>query len=318
MICLITGITGFVGSHMAEFLLEKGHQVHGLKRWRSPMNNIWHIQDKISLHDCDLNDPKSVFEIIRKIKPERIYHLAAQSFVPASFNNPTETLRTNIIGTANLLNAILLTEINPKIHICSSSEVYGQVLPNETPIDENNPLRPQSPYAVSKVGEDLLSQQYYRSHKLHTIITRAFTHTGPRRGDVFVESSFAKQIAMIEKGLQKPILKVGNLNSIRTFCDVRDTINAYYLVLEKGRAGEVYVVGGNETMTIGQMLDKLLLMSDIKVKVEVDPLLLRPADVTLQIPNTKKLQDATGWKPVIPVEQTLRDLLNYWREEVGD
>lgn len=313
---LITGITGFVGSHLAEYCLNKdGIQVYGIKRWRSPLDNVIGIVDKIKLIDCDLRDENSVVLAIQKIKPERIFHLAAQSYVQTSYTAPRDTLETNIIGTLNILEAVRRVGIDPLIHICSSSEVYGQVHENEIPITENNPLRPQSPYAVSKVGEDLLSYQYFRSYKLRTIRTRAFTHTGPRRGAVFAESSFAKQIAEIEAEKKDPVIYVGNLDSVRTFMDVRDIVNAYWLALEKGISGEVYNIGGEVTMKVGDMLNTLLDLSPVgkKIRVEVDAKLLRPSDVTLQIPSTEKFRGQTGWKPAIPFEKTMTDLLDYWR-----
>lgn len=316
---LITGITGFVGSHLAEYLLKKPSvEVHGIKRWRSPLTNLTKkVQKKVFLHDCDLVDEASVNRVVRDIKPDKIFHLAAQSYVPASFKYPRKTLEVNIIGTLNLLEAVRFAKIDPIIHICSSSEVYGQVTKDEIPIKETNPLRPSSPYAVSKVGEDLLGYQYHLSYGLKTIRTRAFTHTGPRRGDVFAESSFAKQIAEIELGLQKPVVYVGNLSSVRTFLDVQDVLEAYWLVTEKGHPGEVYNIGGEETMTIGEMLDKLISMSPKKIKVKVRQDLLRPSDVTLQIPSTAKIRKHTGWKPRVPFDQTLKNLLNYWRERLA-
>ena len=195
---LITGITGFVGSHLAELLLEKGgHEIYGLKRWRSPTNNIRGILEEINLIDGELKDSNSMNDCVSQVKPDRIFHLAAQSYVPTSFTSPADTIETNIIGTLNLLEAVRHASIDPRIHICSSSEVYGQVSEEELPIKETNPLRPKSPYAVGKVGEDVVSSQYFRSYGMKNIISRAFTHTGPRRGEVFVVSSFAKQIAEV-------------------------------------------------------------------------------------------------------------------------
>ncbi len=318
MKALITGITGFVGSHLAEYLLNKGGniQVYGIKRMRSPLDNIVAILNQIELLDCDLRDSKSVNTVIKAVKPDRVYHLAAQSFVPMSFTAPVDTIENNVVGTVNLLEAIRSADIEPVIHICSSSEVYGQVREDETPIKEGNPLRPSSPYAVSKVAMDLLAYQYFVSYGIKTIRSRAFTHTGPRRGSVFVVSAFAKQIAEFEKGLKEPVLYVGNLESVRTFLDVRDIVDAYWLLTEKCIPGEVYNIGGNITMTIRQMLHKLLDMTDAKVEVTVDPKLLRPSDVTLQIPSIDKFVKQTGWAPKIPIEQTLRDTLDYWRQRV--
>src|SRR3989338_4181155 len=300
----ITGITGFVGSHMAEFLLREKHQIFGLKRWRSPLDNIKGILDKVELADGDLRDSKSIYDIIAEIKPDRIYHLAAQSYVPTSFKAPNDTIETNVMGTINLLEAVRHAKIDPRIHICSSSEVYGQVTEGELPIKETNPLRPQSPYAVSKVGEDLISFQYFKSYGLKSVRSRAFTHTGPRRGSVFALSSFAKQVAEIEKGHQKPVIHVGNLESIRTFLDIRDMVRAYYLLLERCEPGEVYNIGGNATMTIREMLEKLLTFTKVKPEIRVEKELLRPSDVTLQIPDVSKFKKATGWEPDIPFDKT--------------
>ncbi|MFC1704665.1 GDP-mannose 4,6-dehydratase, partial [Candidatus Omnitrophota bacterium] len=226
------------------------------------------------------------------------------------------TLWTNVIGTANLLEAIRLTGIDPIVHVCSSSEVYGQVKKKDVPIKETCPLRPASPYAVSKVGEDMVAYQYWVSHKVRTIRTRMFTHTGPRRGDVFALSFFAKQIAAAELELAKPVIRVGNLKSVRTICDVRDAVRAYWIMVNKCKPGGVYNIGGDRTVTIKEALDILLSFSKKKCAVKVDPQLLRPSDVTLQIPCIDKFKKETGWKPEIPLEKTLEDMLNYWRDEL--
>lgn len=317
---LITGITGFVGSHLADYILENHTEVEvaGFVRWRSPKANINGILNKITLYYGNLQDFPSVRNMLASYKPDVIFHLAAQSYVDFSFLAPVDTLETNIVGTCNLLEAVKQLKqsdsYNPVIHVCSSSEVYGQVTEDEVPIKESNPLRPASPYAVSKVGEDMLALQYWSSWKIKTIRSRMFTHTGPRRGEVFVVSNFAKQIAMIEAGLAEPTVKVGNLNSVRTFSDVRDAVRAYWLLVNKCSPGDVYNIGGVETMTISQMLDKLLELSTAKnIKVEVDPARLRPSDVTLQIPCIEKFQNVTNWKPEIPFEKTLIDTLEYWR-----
>jgi len=317
---LITGITGFVGSHLAEYILAEHPDVKivGLARWRSPKDNIAQILNKITLTYGDLEDLPSLLALLGKEKPEAIFHLAAQSYVDFSFIAPITTLENNVIGTANLLEAIKLLKqssgYDPIVHVCSSSEVYGQVREDEVPITENNPFRPASPYAVSKTGEDMLGLQYWTSWKIKTIRTRMFTHTGPRRGEVFAESNFAKQIAAIEAGVQPPVVKVGNLNSIRTFADVRDTVRGYWMLVNQCTPGEVYNIGGVETMTVGEMLGKLIGMSTVKnIKIEVDPARLRPSDVTLQIPSIAKFQKETGWKPEISFDQTLKDMLEYWR-----
>ena len=315
---LITGITGMVGSHLAEYIVdEKLGEVYGLVRWRSPLDNIKLIKKDIKLINGDLNDLNSLIKVFQTVKPDKIFHLAAQSYVQDSFSITSETLRTNVIGTTNLLDAVKINKLDPLIHICSSSEVYGQVLESEIPIKENNPLRPASPYAVSKVGEDFVALQYFLSYGLRTIRTRMFTHTGPRRGSVFAESAFAKQIAEIEAGIHPSgIVKVGNLDSVRTFSDVRDAVRAYWLLLEKCKPGDVYNIGGTETMTVGQMLEILKSFSKIDIKHKVDAKLLRPSDVTLQIPDCSKFLKETNWKPRFTVEETLQDLLNYHRQIV--
>lgn len=317
---LITGITGFVGSHLAEYILTNHPEVavHGLKRWRSPKDNIRGILDKIQLHDGDLRDLSSMVGVLQATKPDIVFHLAAQSYVTTSYSAPIDTLDCNISGTANLLEAIRICGMNPVIHICSSSEVYGQVAKEDLPIREECPLRPVSPYAVSKVGEDMLGYMYWQAYGIKTIRTRMFTHSGPRRGEVFVDSFFSLQVARIEKGMQEPVIRVGNLDSVRTFADVRDTVRAYWLLAQKCQPGEVYNIGGDVTMTIREMLDMLLGMTSYKGKIEVrvDPALIRPADVTLQIPCADKFKSETGWTAAIPYEQTLRDMLDYWRHEI--
>jgi len=232
---LITGITGMVGSHLADYILDHhpAVEVHGLIRWRSPLDNIRRIESRVALHRGELRDLNSLILVLRKVRPDRIFHLAAQSYVTVSFDAPADTIHTNVIGTVNLLDAVRITEFDPKIHICSSSEVYGQVTEAEVPIPETNPFRPASPYAVSKTGEDMIALQYFLSYGIKTIRTRMFTHTGPRRGDVFAESSFAKQIAEIEAGARSNPVRVGNLKSVRTVADVRDAVRAYWVLLEK-------------------------------------------------------------------------------------
>ncbi|MCC6346138.1 MAG: GDP-mannose 4,6-dehydratase [Nitrospirales bacterium] len=316
---LITGITGFVGSHLAEYILGlgEGHEVYGICRWRSPKDNLEKIYDKVKLVETDLGDLSGLIRHFKAIRPDAIFHLAAQSYVLTSFNSPIHTLWTNVIGTANLLEAVRIVEIDPVIHICSSSEVYGQVSEADVPIRENCPFRPASPYAVSKVGEDMVAYQYFVSYGIRTIRTRMFTHTGPRRGDVFAMSAFAKQIAAAELKLKEPVIRVGNLQSVRTFCDVRDAVRAYWMLVNKCTPGEVYNIGGNRTLTIGEALNILLSYAKVPCDVQVDPQLLRPSDVTLQIPCIDKFGNETGWKPEIPFETTLRDILDYWRDELS-
>ena len=321
MRAFITGITGFVGSHLAEYLLTlPDMEVYGLARWRSPLDNLKNVIGKVKLLQGDLTDESSLRYCLNECKPDYVFHLAAQSYVQYSFRAPSATLQANCIGTVNLLQSLrwLTDECGapPVIHCCSSSEVYGQPNDDELPIRETNPLRPASPYAVSKVCEDMLAYQYWLSWGLPIIRTRMFTHTGNRRGDVFVESNFAKQIAEIEAGIRPPVVYVGNLDSVRTFADVRDTVRAYWLLVNKCRHGEVYNIGGNRTMTVGKMLEYLISISKTKVDIAVDPARLRPSDVTMQIPCIDKFVSETGWKPEIPFEQTMADLLDYWRGRV--
>jgi GDP-mannose 4,6-dehydratase len=315
---LITGITGMVGSHLAEYLLSSCPEVevHGLVRWRSPLRNIQGVLPRIRLHQGDLRDLNSLVRLLCEVMPDRIHHLAAQSYVDMSFVAPADTLHSNIIGTCNLLDAVRIAGLNPRIHICSSSEVYGQVSPDQVPISEQTPLRPASPYAVSKVGEDMIAFQYGLSYRLDLVRTRMFTHTGPRRGDVFAESSFARQIAEIEAGRRRGPVLVGNLDSVRTLADVRDAVRAYKLLLDRCPGGEVYNIGGNETMTVGEILETLKSLARVPIEHRVDPKRLRPSDVTLQIPDTRKFREATNWAPEIPARQTLSDLLDYQRAAI--
>lgn len=314
---LITGITGFVGSHLAEFLLKKKDiQVYGTTRWRSKLDNIHHLLGKIRLQECDIRDATSVRQILEKIKPDFIFHLAAQSFVPTSWHAPQETLTTNIVGNLNILEAVRHAKLKTAIQIAGSSEEYGHVDKKELPIREDSPLRPLSPYAVSKVAQDLLGYQYAKSYDMRIVRTRAFNHTGPRRGEVFVTSNFAKQIAMIEKGKQEPVIFVGNLDARRDFTDVRDIVRGYWFSLQKGTNGDVYNMCSEKACSIKDVLNILLSFSKIKIKIKVDPSRLRPSDVPLLLGDCKKFKKTTGWKPEIPFRQTLLDLLNYWRERV--
>lgn len=325
---LITGITGMVGSHMADFLLANTKwDVLGLCRWRSPMTNLDHLlnrankRDRLFFFNADLNDYHSILKVIQLTKPNFIFHFAAQSFPRTSFDEPIATFNTNINGTFNLLNAVKECKLNPLIHICSSSEIFGKVKKNQIPIDENTSFHPASPYAISKVGTDLIGKFFAEAYKLKVIITRMFTHTGPRRGDVFAESSFAKQIALIETKKIPPVIKVGNLNSLRTYADVRDAVRAYYMLLTKNPIpGETYNIGGNHTCTVGDMLKYMVSLSEMQkiIKIKIDKNRLRPIDADLQIPDIRKFQKHTGWKPKIHFKETIKDLLNYWREKVKE
>ncbi len=313
---LISGITGFVGSHLAEYLINQGMEVAGSVRWRSRLENIETIRDKIQLIDCDLRDAFSVKKMIEYFRPDYIFHLGAQSFVPFSWHAPQETFITNVISEINIFEAVRELKLSPLIHIAGSSEEYGLVKPDEVPITEENPLRPLSPYGVSKVAQDLLGYQYFKSYGMKIVRTRAFNHTGPRRGEVFVSSNFAKQIAEIEKGKRPPIIYVGNLEAVRDFIDVRDVVVAYWLSLVKGVPGEVYNIATGVGRKISQLLDILLSFSPVKIEIRQDPGRIRPSDVELLIGDCTKFRKQTGWMPKIPFEQTLEDLLKYWRDRV--
>ena len=327
MKALITGITGMVGSHLVDFLLENTDwDIYGMCRWRSPLDNVEHLLDMANKKDrvCfiygDLCDYISLQNAIEESRPDYVFHLAAQSYPTTSFTSPLQTLDTNILGTERLLEALRkCVGINPVIHVCSSSEVFGRVSKEKLPINEECSFHPASPYAISKTGTDLIGRFHAEAYGQKVVVTRMFTHTGARRGDIFAESSFAKQIAMIEKGLIPPIVKTGNLNSLRTWSDVRDAVRAYYmLVTINPIPGEYYNIGGTFSCTVGDMLQHLISISTHKdlIKVETEESRLRPLDADLQVPDTAKFKKHTGWEPQLPFEKTMQDLLNYWRERV--
>ncbi len=323
---LITGMTGMVGSHLADYLLENTDwDIHGMQRWRSPLDNIMHLMERINggnrvfVHYGDLNDQGSLLKVLDEVKPDYIFHLAGQSYPLTSFTAPIDTLNTNILGTCRLLEGVHLLNQNPVIHVCASSEVFGRVSADKLPINEECGFQPASPYAISKVGTDLVGRYYAEAFGMTVMTTRMFTHTGPRRGDVFHESTFAKQIAMIEAGLVPPVVKVGNLDSLRTYADVRDAVRAYYMLLTVNPVkGEYYNIGGTYTCKVGDTLNALISYSTAKddIKIEIDPARLRPIDADLQVPDCSKFTEHTGWKPEIPFEKTMRDLLDYWRGRI--
>ncbi|MCR9247012.1 MAG: GDP-mannose 4,6-dehydratase [bacterium] len=323
--CLITGFTGMVGSHLADHLLEHTDwHIHGLLRWNDDLSNVDHLVpeidcgNRIDLHYADLNDLASLQHAIRSARPDYVFHLAAQSYPKTSFDAPLETLQTNILGTANLLEAIRHSGLSPVVHVCASSEVFGRVPRELLPIHEDRPFHPASPYAISKVGTDLVGRFYAEAYGMCVMTTRMFTHTGPRRGDVFAESTFAKQIALIEEGRIPPILRTGNLDSLRTWSDVRDAVRAYHLLVTVDPTpGAYYNIGGSFSCTVGDMLEHLLQLSTRDdIEVMTDPERLRPVDADLQVPDTTKFTAHTGWRPQIPFERTMQDLLDYWRERV--
>ncbi|HEV8308743.1 MAG TPA: GDP-mannose 4,6-dehydratase [Methylomirabilota bacterium] len=314
---LITGVTGFVGSHLADYLVARGDvEVYGIHRWRSRMDNVEHLRGRIELVECDLRDAAAARRMMATLRPDRIFHLAAQSYVPTSWLAPAETLTGNVIAQLNLFEAVREERFATQFHIAGSSEEYGFVRPDEIPIREENPLRPLSPYAVSKVAQDYLAYQYWMSYGLHAVRTRGFNHTGPRRGEVFVTSNFARQIAEIEKGLREPIVWVGNLEAIRDFTDVRDMVQAYWLALERGEPGEVYNICSGRGYAVRNVLDILLDVAHVKVEVREDPTRLRPSDVEVLLGDCTRFRRISGWEPTIPFEVTLKDLLEYWRQRV--
>jgi GDPmannose 4,6-dehydratase len=323
---LITGICGMVGSHLADFLLEKTDwKIYGFARWIDSMDNLEHLTERINKKDRielvygDLNDLSSLINAVSVSKPDYVFHLGGQSYPQTSFIAPVETLQTNIIGTTNLLEALKNSDYkDAKIHICASSEVFGRVPKEKLPIDEECSFHPASPYAISKIGTDLIGRYYGEAFGMTVMTTRMFTHTGPRRGDVFSESTFAKQVAMIEVGLQEPKIYVGNLDSLRTYADVRDAVNAYHTLLTVNPiGGEYYNIGGTYTCKIADVLNFFLERSTVKnIEVIIDPERLRPIDADLQVPNTDKFKNHTGWEPAISFEQTMSDLLEYWRNKV--
>jgi GDP-mannose 4,6-dehydratase len=324
---LITGITGMVGSHLTDYILaHTDWTIYGMCRWRSPLSNVEHLMDRVNRADRiffvygDLCDTISLQNVIEESRPDYVFHLAAQSYPLTSFSAPIHTLDTNILGTARLLEVLRHQKIlNPIIHVCASSEVFGRVSRDKLPINEECSFHPASPYAISKTGTDLVGRFYAEAYGMKIMTTRMFTHTGPRRGDVFVEASFAKQISMIEAGQLEPVVRVGNLDSLRTWADVRDAIRAYYLLVTVNpMPGAYYNIGGTFSCTVGEMLKKLISLSPKAkdITIQVDPARLRPLDADLQVPDTSKFQKHTGWKPQISFDKTMEDLLNYWREQV--
>ena len=321
---LITGIGGFVASHLADLLLEKNETVIGSYRWNEDLSRIQHIKYKIKMVPADLLDLSSLIRLIADNKPDVISHLAAQSYVPDSYTNPIITVETNTIGTLNLFEAIRITkdyidkDYNPIIHVVSSSEVYGKVDEDKIPITTKHPFVPGNQYAIGKIGEDSTAQFYHRYYGYKVIITRMFTHCGLRRTMMSAENNFANQIARIEQGLQEPIIKHGNLHSVRTWADVRDAVKAYYLMIKDENVGKIYNIGGDTVKTIGEMLDFLISLSPMKDKIikELDTTLIRKLDVNLQIMDNSEFYKDTNWKPEITFEQTMQDLLNYWRQKV--
>lgn len=316
---LITGVAGSGGSYLAEYIAENHPEVeiHGAGRWHATTtsDNLAAIRDKIIFHECDLMDFSSIFKVLEKSKPDAIFHLAAHANVRASFETPLSVMQNNVMGTANLFEAIRSAKLDPWIQLCSTSEVYGIVDPKYVPINEETPMRPSSPYAVSKVTQDLLGFSYFKAYKMKIIRTRMFTYLNPRRTDLFA-TSFARQVVRIEAGLQKELVH-GNLDSIRTIIDVRDAMKAYWDALMYCEPGEAYNIGGTTTMSVGDFLATLISLAKKPIPTRVDPALLRPSDVTLQIPDTTKFRKATGWESKYTFKESMKHLMDHWRKEIA-
>jgi GDP-mannose 4,6-dehydratase len=315
---LITGIAGSGGSYLAEYITSNHPEVeiHGLAYSRSTRINLKPLGTKITRHESDLMDFGSVFSVLEKLKPDVIFHLASFANVRASFHTPNTFLSNNILGTSNLFEAVRAAHLDPIIQLCSTSEVYGQVDPKDVPIKETAPLKPASPYAVSKTTQDLLGWSYFTSYQMRIIRTRMFTYLNPRRVDLFA-SSFAKQVAWIERGLQKELTH-GNLDSIRSIIDMRDAMRAYWLAILHCRPGEAYNIGGTTSVKVGDFLDRLIALSSVTINTRCDPNLLRPADVTLQIPCIDKFYKETKWEPQYSFEESVSHLLGYWRKKAEE
>jgi GDP-4-dehydro-6-deoxy-D-mannose reductase len=313
---LITGINGFVGSHLADLLVSEGYPVFGIALTRD-LRNLSHVEQKISIAYGDVRGKKDIENVLAEVKPDCIYHLAGSSFVPDAEADPRIVYDVNVLGSLNLLEAARSTHLNAKILIVGSGEVYGHVPEAALPVNEEYPLRPTSPYGVTKACADLLAYQYATAYQMNVIRVRSFNHIGPRQSERFVCSGFAKQIVEIEKGLRKPVLHVGNLETRRDFTDVRDVIRAYRVILEKAKGGEVYNVGSNRAWRIGDLMAMLIGESTIKdIELQEQQIRIRPNDILVMLCDASKLGKEMGWKPEIPIRQTLRDLLSYWRDEI--
>jgi GDP-4-dehydro-6-deoxy-D-mannose reductase len=311
---LITGVGGFAGSHLSDYLLNQTDwQVSGcvLPGW-----DCSRLDRRVACVELDLRDRLAVRAMLEGSAPDVIFHLAAQSFVPVSWDDPWDTLENNIRAQANLLDGLVKLDARPRVLVVGSNEEYGLVRPEDLPLREDSPLRPNNPYAVSKVAQDLLGLSYFQSHRLPVLRVRPFNHIGPRQGESFVVSSFARQIAMIEAGQQEPVIRVGNLLARRDFSDVRDVVRAYYLVVTQGQPGEVYNIGSGRSRSIQEILDLLVGLCRVAVRVEPDPARMRPSDTPEICCDAGKLHAVTGWEPTLPLEQSLRDVLDDWRARI--
>jgi GDP-4-dehydro-6-deoxy-D-mannose reductase len=314
---LITGITGPVGSFLADYLLTLPDvEVHAFKRWRSDTRPIAHLYGRVTFHEGDVEDPFSVAGAVRAAAPDRVYHLAAQSYPSESWGAPIATLRTNVEGTVNVLEAVRAHAPGARVHIAGSSAEYGWVEPREVPIPEARALRPASPYGVSKVGQELLGLQYHDSYGMHIVVTRSFNHVGPRQGDRCSIQTFCQQMAQIEAGRQEPALMVGNIDARRDFTHVTDVARALWLLLDRGAPGQVYNLCSGSATRIGDIVELVRARGRVPVEVQVDPARLRPSDEPLLMGDNSRLRAATGWAPEIGMERIVDELLAYWREHL--
>ena len=314
MRALITGVGGFAGSHLADYLV--GHtdwQVSGciLPRW-----DCSRLDRRVACIELDLRDRLPVRAMLERVAPDVIFHLAGQAFPPISWDDPWDTLENNIRAETNLLDGLVKLDVKPRVLVVGSGDEYGPAHPEDLPLHEDSPLRTNSPYAVSKAAQDWLGLAYFLSHKLPIVRVRPFNHIGPRQSESFVVPAFAKQIALIEVGQQEPVLRVGNLSARRDFTDVRDVVRAYYLAVTLGQPGEVYNIGSGRSYAIQEILNIIVSYSRVSVRVEQDPARMRPSDIPDIHCDASKLIQATGWRPEIPLEQSLRDVLDEWREKV--
>jgi GDP-4-dehydro-6-deoxy-D-mannose reductase len=316
MKALITGISGFAGSHLAEFLLDKEYKVFGTFYDKSTFSNLNGFIDKIRLFECDIRNYNDLKQITKKVQPDEVYHLAAISFIPTSFENPKLTFDTNFYGTLNLYESVKELKISPKILFVGSADEYGLIKESDLPINEDCPLKPLNPYSISKVSADFLSYFYFRNYNINVIRVRPFNHIGPRQSPEFVCSDFAKQIAEIENGLKEPIIKVGNLEAKRDFTDVRDMVRAYWLAIQKGELGEVYNICSENIVYIKDLLNKLLSMSKKNVEIRKDFKKFRNLDIPLFLGDSTKFKKQTNWKQKFLFRKTLQDILNYWRNKI--
>ena len=313
---LITGITGFAGSHLADTCVAQGAEVWGLTQTPGPQPNLAHLGDRIKLLTANITDEAGMHAALESIKPDRIFHLAAQAHVPTAWSDPAETLTTNIQGQLNIILALQQHVPTARLLAVSSSNVYGMVEEEDLPVNETAPFRPADPYAVSKVGQDMLALQYWQSHGLHIVRVRPFNHIGPRQAPDFVIARFARELAQMEAGIVPPLLKVGNMSAKRDFTDVRDVARAYWLALEKGTSGAVYTIGSGAARSIDEMLQIMLSLTQVDITVETDPALFRPGDLPVLQADPSAIQAQTGWRAAIPLEQTLKDTLDYWRGQI--